>query len=62
MGLMTSYEFNETEDRNKSWGHMKDEGPKVLIGSPSCNDISALNYMTIGEAHVRYQNIIQTKT
>ena len=46
MYLVTWYDFNKAEDRNKAWEAIVRDQPALVIGSPECEMFSGLQNLT----------------
>ena len=43
LDLVTGYDFNCKEDRDKAWAIIEKDKPKLIVGSPECRMFSALH-------------------
>ena len=43
LDLVTGYDFNRKEDRDKAWTIIARDKPKLVVGSPECRMFSALH-------------------
>ena len=46
MDLLTGWDFNRTQDRDRAKVHLVECKPKLVIGSPACTMFSALQNLT----------------
>ena len=45
MDLITGYDFNLEEDRQRAWAAIDRDKPELVVGSPECNMFSNLQHL-----------------
>ena len=46
LDLVTGYDFNKKEDRDRAWGIIRRDEPKLVAGSPECKMFNVLHNLT----------------
>ena len=46
LDLITGYDFNKKEDKERAWDIIKRDEPMLVVGSPECKMFSALQNLT----------------